>query len=109
MRFSRQGRMEFGIMEADSVRACRGDMFSTWEKTGELIALNEIRWKTPCTPTKMLALRNNFQEITAKSSLGIPSEPLFFLKSTSSFCPHHAAIPAPKSYSGKVLYEGELG
>jgi len=109
MRFSRQGRMEFGIMEADSVRACRGDMFSTWEKTGELIALNEIRWETPCTPTKMLALWNNFHEAAAKFSLGIPSEPLFFLKSANSFWPHKAAIPAPTSYAGKVLYEGELG
>jgi 2-keto-4-pentenoate hydratase/2-oxohepta-3-ene-1,7-dioic acid hydratase in catechol pathway len=101
--------MEFGIVEADSVRACRGDMFSTWERTGELIALNEIRWETPCTPTKMLALWNNFREAAAKFSLGVPSEPLFFLKSANSFCPHKAAIPAPTSYSGKVLYEGELG
>lgn len=40
MRFSRRSRMEFGIMEAGSVDACRADMFSAWEKTGELIALD---------------------------------------------------------------------
>jgi len=55
LRFSRHDRNEFGIMEADWVGACRGDMFSAWEKTDELGALNEIRWETPCTPTKMIA------------------------------------------------------
>ena len=109
LRFSRQGKSEFGIMEAGSVRACRGDMFSAWEKTDELIALDEIRWETPCAPTKMIALWNNFHEASAKFSLAIPAEPLFFVKSANSFCPHNATIPAPKSYSGKVLYEGELG
>jgi 2-keto-4-pentenoate hydratase/2-oxohepta-3-ene-1,7-dioic acid hydratase in catechol pathway len=109
LRFSRQGKSAFGFIEAGSVRACRGDMFSAWERTDELIALDEIRWETPCTPTKMIALWNNFHEAAAKFALAIPEEPLFFVKSANSFCPHNATIPAPKSYSGKVLYEGELG
>jgi len=109
LRFSRQGSSGFGFMETGRVRACRGDMFSAWEKTDELIALDEIGWETPCTPTKMIALWNNFHEAAAKFSLAIPGEPLFFVKSANSFCPHNTVIPAPKSYSGKVLYEGELG
>jgi 2-keto-4-pentenoate hydratase/2-oxohepta-3-ene-1,7-dioic acid hydratase in catechol pathway len=109
LRYSRQGENGFGFMDADRVRPCRGDMFSAWEKTDELIALNDIHWETPCTPTKMVALWNNFHEAAAKLSLTIPAEPLFFVKSANSFCPHNATIPAPKSYSGKVLYEGELG
>jgi 2-keto-4-pentenoate hydratase/2-oxohepta-3-ene-1,7-dioic acid hydratase in catechol pathway len=109
LRFSRQGKSAFGFMEAGSVRACRGDMFSAWERTDEIIALDEIRWETPCMPTKMVALWNNFHEAAAKFALVIPEEPLFFVKSANSFCPHNATIPAPKSYSGKVLYEGELG
>jgi 2-keto-4-pentenoate hydratase/2-oxohepta-3-ene-1,7-dioic acid hydratase in catechol pathway len=96
-------------MEEDKVRVCRGDMFCAWEKTDELAGLGEIRWETPCTPTKMIALWNNFHEASAKFSLAIPEEPLFFLKSANSFCAHNVPIPAPKSYSGKVLYEGELG
>ncbi len=109
LRFSRRGESGFGFMEADGVRACRGDMFSAWEKTAELIALSEIRWETPCSPTKMIALWNNFHEAAAKLALAIPAEPLFFLKSANSFCAHGASIAAPKFYSGKVLFEGELG
>ena len=84
-------------------------MFAAWQKTNELTALNEIHWETPCTPTKMIALWNNFHEASAKFALAIPAEPLFFVKSANTFCPHDAAISAPKSYSGKVLFEGELG
>ena len=79
LRFSRQGKSAFGFIEAGSVRACRGDMFSAWERTDELIALDEIRWETPCTPTKMIALWNNFHEAAAKFALAIPEEPLFFV------------------------------
>ena len=37
LRFSRQSKSGFGIMEADSARTCQGDMFSVWEKTDEFI------------------------------------------------------------------------
>ena len=109
LRFSQESRSAFGFVDAGGVRVCRGDLFSAWEKTDELVALSEIHWETPCTPTKMIALWNNFHEAAAKFSFAIPAEPLYFLKSANSFCPHNATIPAPKSYSGKVLYEGELG
>src|SRR3954469_4966491 len=109
LRFSWQDRNGFGFVEGDSVRACRGDMFSAWEQTDEVIALKDIRWQTPCAPTKMIALWNNFHEAAMKFGLSVPTEPLFFVKSTNSFCAHNTTIPAPKSYSGKVLYEGELG
>jgi Rv2993c-like, N-terminal len=66
LRFSRRGRSGFGILEADRVRECRGDMFSAWERTDELIALDEIRWETPCMPTKMIAHRRAFEPIRMK-------------------------------------------
>jgi len=109
LRFSTQDENGFGLLEADGVHVCRGDMFSGWEKTGKLLAPGEIRWQTPCVPTKMIALWNNFHEAAATLALAIPADPLFFLKGANSFLPHDAAIPAPASYSGKVLFEGELG
>ena len=109
MRFSHGHKTGFGVLEGDKVRLYRGDMFSAHERTDELIALARIRWEIPCAPTKMLALWNNFHQAAAKFSLSVPPEPLFFLKSANSFCAHGADIPAPRSYSGRVLYEGELG
>src|SRR5260370_1332601 len=109
LRFSGKQTIGFGFIEGDAVRACRGEMFGAHQPTGELIPLADIRWETPCLPTKMSALWNNFHAAAAKFSLDIPAEPLFFIKRANSFCAHGAEVPAPKSYSGRVLYEGELG
>ena len=109
MRFSRQNRIELGLLEGDRVRVARGDLFSGCELTDEVLAVDQVRWATPCVPTKMIALWNNFRAAAAKFALGIPPEPLFFLKGANSFCAHAAIIPAPQSYAGKVLFEGELG
>lgn len=39
----------------------------------------------------------------------MPAERLFFIKAPNTSCAHGAVIPAPRSYAGSVLYEGELG
>jgi 2-keto-4-pentenoate hydratase/2-oxohepta-3-ene-1,7-dioic acid hydratase in catechol pathway len=109
LRFSREQSIGFGYIEGDAVRACRGEMFGAYEPSDEQIALADIRWETPCVPTKMIALWNNFHAAAAKFSLAIPAEPLFFIKGANSFCAHGTEVSAPKSYSGRVLYEGELG
>jgi 2-keto-4-pentenoate hydratase/2-oxohepta-3-ene-1,7-dioic acid hydratase in catechol pathway len=109
MRFSRQNGFELGLLEGDQVRVARGDMFSGCELTDEVLSVDQVRWATPCSPTKMIALWNNFHAAATKFALGIPPEPLFFLKGANSFCAHGTVIPTPRSYSGRVLFEGELG
>lgn len=109
LRFTRENRTDFGFVDGDAVHVCRGDMYAAYEPTGESLPLAEVRWETPCAPSKMIALWNNFHEATKKFSLSIPPDPLFFIKTANCFCAHGAAIQAPKSYSGRVVYEGELG
>jgi 2-keto-4-pentenoate hydratase/2-oxohepta-3-ene-1,7-dioic acid hydratase in catechol pathway len=57
----------------------------------------------------MVCLWNNFRELAAKLSQDPPDEPLYLLKAPSAFLAHGETIRRPKSYSGKVVYEGELG
>jgi len=109
MRFSRQRGIEVGTLDGDSVHVCSGDPFSGGKPTGEVLPTSEIQWETPCTPGKMIALWNNFHAAATKFALGIPLDPLFFLKSPNSFCAHGSVIAAPRSYPGRVLFEGELG
>jgi 2-keto-4-pentenoate hydratase/2-oxohepta-3-ene-1,7-dioic acid hydratase in catechol pathway len=63
----------------------------------------------PTQPSKMIALWNNFRELGAKLGVPAPEEPLYLLKANSSFLDPDAAIRRPRSYQGKVVYEGELG
>ncbi len=84
-------------------------MFDTPGKTTETVPLEEIEYLTPCQPSKMIGLVNNFHAAAEKQGLPIPNEPQYFIKPPSCFIPHLGEIVRPESYSGRVIYEGELG
>jgi len=109
VRFEHDAGGGFGFLEGEIVHVCRGDLFGIHETTGETIAVADLRWQIPCVPGKMIALVNNFREVTEKVGLPVPVEPLFFIKSPNSHCAHGATIPVPRSHDGRVLFEGELG
>jgi 2-keto-4-pentenoate hydratase/2-oxohepta-3-ene-1,7-dioic acid hydratase in catechol pathway len=109
LRFSHQGKTGFGTLEGGQVRVHSGDMFNNPQPTGESFALSAVKVLTPSVPTKMVALWNNFQALAAKLGNPAPTAPLYLLKAPNSFLAHGETIRKPKSYEGKVVYEGELG
>jgi 2-keto-4-pentenoate hydratase/2-oxohepta-3-ene-1,7-dioic acid hydratase in catechol pathway len=109
LRFTNAGAPGFGSLDGDHVRVHRGDLFGAHEPTGEVVPVAGLTWATPCAPTKMVALLNNFHAQLAKLGKPAPAEPLYFIKAPNTFAAHGQAIPAPKSYPGRILYEGELG
>jgi 2-keto-4-pentenoate hydratase/2-oxohepta-3-ene-1,7-dioic acid hydratase in catechol pathway len=110
VRFERGGRAtEFGTIEGDVISVHRGDMFASPEPTGEQVALADARLVAPCAPTKIVALWNNLRAAATKQGWDEPVEPLYFLKPPSCCIGHGAPVVKPRSYSGRVLYEGELG
>ena len=109
MRVNHKGRDCFGTIEGDSLRVHSGNMFSGATATGESIPLADAKLLTPTVPGKMVALVDNYHALVAKLGHAVPDEPLYFLKAGSSFLPGGETIRMPKSYSGKVIYEGELG
>ncbi len=104
-----EGRVVFGTVEGKELRVYEGDMFAAAKPTGEVIDVANSQWLTPCVPSKMLALWNNFHAAAEKNALAKPPEPLYFVKTANSFTASGTVIPAPKSYEGRVIYEGELG
>ncbi len=109
IRFEHQGRAAFGVLEGESIRVHAGDMFGSAQPTGATVALAAVKVLTPTQPSKMVALWNNFHALAAKLGKPEPPEPLYFLKGNNSFLGHGGTIRVPASYSGKVVYEGELG
>jgi 2-keto-4-pentenoate hydratase/2-oxohepta-3-ene-1,7-dioic acid hydratase in catechol pathway len=109
IRFEHQGRAGFGVLEGESIKVHSGDMFAGAQPTGAAVSLAGVRVLTPSVPSKMVALWNNFHALAAKLGNPEPMEPLYFLKGNNSFLAHGETIRAPASYSGKVVYEGELG
>jgi 2-keto-4-pentenoate hydratase/2-oxohepta-3-ene-1,7-dioic acid hydratase in catechol pathway len=108
-RVNHKGRDCFGTIEGDALRVHSGNMFTGATATGESIPLADAELRTPTVPGKMVALVDNYHALVAKLGHAVPDEPLYFLKSGSSFLAGGETIRMPKSYSGKVIYEGELG
>ena len=108
-RYEVDGQAGFGLFEGDQIAVCVGDMFGASERTGQLLVAANVITLTPCVPGKLIGLWNNYHAQAVKQGLTIPSEPLWFIKAASSYCAHGQPFTAPASYTGRVVYEGELG
>src|ERR1700722_3413087 len=99
----------FGILDGDRIAEYAGDMFAEPRPTGKSLALEDCTLLAPCTPTKMVALWNNFRALAAKLGKQAPVHPLFLIKPASCIIGPNEAIVRPTGYTGKIAYEGELG
>ncbi len=109
LRFEHAGQSGFGKLQGDTITVYQGDMFSHPEATSRTLALSAVRLLTPTQPSKMIAIWNNFHALAAKLNAAIPQEPLYLIKTSNSFLAGGETIRSPKSFDGKVVYEGELG
>lgn len=109
VRFEKQGEAGFGTLDGETVVVHRGDMFAGAMATDQRLALADVRLQAPCVPSKMICLWNNFRALAAKLNAAIPVAPLYLLKPVTSFIGPGDAIRRPPSYTGKIVYEGELG
>ena len=109
IRFEHDGETGFGTLDDDTITVHQGDMFASPTPTGKTLPLDGIRVLTPTQPGKMVALWNNSYAMAEKMSLTPPAHPMYFLKSSNSFLATNEVIRRPEAYSGRVVYEGELG
>jgi len=109
IRYRANGKASFGTLSGDTIAEHSGDMFASPTATGQSLKLASVEVLPPSEPTKIVALWNNFRGLAEKLKQAIPPEPLYFIKANSSITSPNTTIKRPKSYSGKVVYEGELG
>ena len=109
LRFQYQGKGGLGQVQGDQIAVYSGDLFQNPKPTTETLKLADVTIDIPCTPSKMVAMVDNFHALVTKLEHAVPAEPLYFLKGNNSFLAANQIIRTPKSYSGKVVYEGELG
>ncbi len=108
-RFKHGGQTGFGTLEGDTITLYEGDMFGGPQATSRTLALSEVKVLAPTEPSKMIALWNNFHALAEKLNVPEPEDPLYLLKAGNSFLASGETIRRPRSYAGKVVYEGELG
>jgi 2-keto-4-pentenoate hydratase/2-oxohepta-3-ene-1,7-dioic acid hydratase in catechol pathway len=99
----------FGSLSGDEIQVHSGDLFQNPQPTGETLKRSAVKLLTPCQPSMMICLWNNFHALAAKLGVAEPQEPLYFLKAPSAYLAPGEIIRRPSSYDGPVVYEGELG
>ena len=110
-RFNHNGDIKFGKLSTDnsSVTVYNGDMFGSSNETNEILSVNDISMLSPCKPSKMIALWNNYKALADEKGLSYPERPLYIFKSPTSFAGPNDHIEHPSNYDGDVFFEGELG
>jgi 2-keto-4-pentenoate hydratase/2-oxohepta-3-ene-1,7-dioic acid hydratase in catechol pathway len=113
MRFTEpgDGAVRFGTLDASTgeVAVHEGHMFRAPTPTGDRLPLDDVVVLPPCQPSKIVGLWNNLQAAADRNGWARPAEPLYFFKPSTACIGHGATVVPPASYSGRILYEGELG
>jgi 2-keto-4-pentenoate hydratase/2-oxohepta-3-ene-1,7-dioic acid hydratase in catechol pathway len=106
---SNDGRIGFGVFGDTHIDEYEGDLFGASRPTGRTIARAACTLQSPCTPSKIVALWNNFHALKVKLGKSTPTHPLFLIKPGTSVIGPDEPIRRPSGYAGKIAYEGELG
>jgi 2-keto-4-pentenoate hydratase/2-oxohepta-3-ene-1,7-dioic acid hydratase in catechol pathway len=106
---SNDGRDGFGVFADTHIVEYEGDFFGSPRPTGRSVARGEFTLQSPCAPSKIVALWNNFNALSVKLGKSAPAHPLFLIKPSTSVIGPDVPIKRPSGYTGKIAYEGELG
>jgi 2-keto-4-pentenoate hydratase/2-oxohepta-3-ene-1,7-dioic acid hydratase in catechol pathway len=109
IRFSEGGGEYFGTLDGTSIAVHSGDMFGHPHPEGVTTSLSAVRILAPVRPGKFIGLWNNFHALVAKLGQAAPTEPLGFVKANNCYLDPEAQFHQPRSYDGRIAYEGELG
>lgn len=108
VRFRHRDQTQFGTLSDGQIAVHSGEMFGVSKADGTRLALKDVDLLAPCVPSKVIALWNNFHALAAKLNVAEPAEPLYLLKAPTTVAAPNAVVRKPKSYGGKVVFEGEL-
>src|SRR6202162_1996461 len=67
IRFEENGKAGFGTLEGETIAVHTGDMFAGAKPSGQTLKLSDVQVSTPCQPSKMVCLWNNFHQLAAKN------------------------------------------
>ncbi len=101
-------KAEYGILLDDVIDGIEGTPYRQFKYSNHHYNLSEVKLLPPCTPSKIVALGLNYRSHAEELKMAIPSEPLLFMKPSTSVIGPEDDIVYPDA-SEQVDYEGELG
>lgn len=107
-RFLRDGQAQYGIVEGDDLYPCEGNPFDGLAGREKPISVGSVKILTPVIPPNIIGLGLNYRAHADESHGKYPTEPLIFLKATTSLSNPGDPIVLPPDYSEQIDYESEL-
>jgi 2-keto-4-pentenoate hydratase/2-oxohepta-3-ene-1,7-dioic acid hydratase in catechol pathway len=105
IRYRNAAGASYGILDGQTVREIRGDLFGDRGESGVTHPLADVKLLAPCQPGKILAVGLNY-----KSHLGgrpQPAHPEIFYKPVTALLDPEEPIVIPRD-AADVHYEGEI-
>ncbi|MBQ2944993.1 MAG: fumarylacetoacetate hydrolase family protein [Clostridia bacterium] len=107
VRFEFKNEIYYGVLQNDVARVISSPFESDPIYLGISVPLSEIKLLAPSAPSKIVAAGLNYRAHTKELSEKEPSEPLFFIKPSTSVIAPFDDVPIYKS-AGRTDYEAEL-
>jgi 2-keto-4-pentenoate hydratase/2-oxohepta-3-ene-1,7-dioic acid hydratase in catechol pathway len=107
IRYQHDHETHFGYLDGDRVGPISGDIYGEFVRHRRRIPLAEVTLLTPCRPSKIIGVENNFTDRLREMSLPAPDLPRIFIRPPSTVIGPGEAIRLPPQ-SQKVEYAAEL-
>ncbi|WP_404329670.1 fumarylacetoacetate hydrolase family protein [Mesobacillus maritimus] len=96
-----------GVVEGETIREIKGDIFTSWTYTGNVFSLGEVKLLAPLEPNQVIGIGANYVEKKEDLPSELPAIPVFFFKPTSSVIGPEDDIVIPEGID-QVKFESEL-
>ena len=108
VRFTSDTKAEYGMLNGQVIQGMEGNPYRRLKHSRYQYNLSDVRLLPPCTPSKVVAIGLNYHSHGTELKMTIPTEPLIFIKPSTSVIGPGDDILYPDS-SQRVDYEAELG
>jgi 2-keto-4-pentenoate hydratase/2-oxohepta-3-ene-1,7-dioic acid hydratase in catechol pathway len=108
VRFLKDSQPLYGVVEGDGLYPCEGNPFDGFTGRQKPIPVDSVKRLAPVLPPNIIALGLNYRAHADEGHATYPTEPLMFLKATTSLNNPGDPIILPPDYPEKIDYESEL-
>jgi 2-keto-4-pentenoate hydratase/2-oxohepta-3-ene-1,7-dioic acid hydratase in catechol pathway len=105
VRYSHGNITAYGVLDGETIRELKGDLFAKPVETGRVVKLPDVRLLAPCEPSKVIAVGLNYTSHLGERPAA--AYPGLFAKLPTSIVGPDAAIVAPED-ALDLHFEGEL-
>lgn len=104
---TKTGEKKYGVLRDDKIKVVEGSIFEDYRITDEAYSIHTVQLLAPVEPSKVLCIGLNYVDHAKEFGKPVPSEPLLFLKPSTSVIGPEENVIYP-SQTQNLHYEVEL-